>query len=201
MRYFIIYKPYGMICQFSKEGNKATLADLDFDFPKDVYPLGRLDTDSEGLLILTNDKKLNHKLLNPDFAHTRTYYVQVDGQIHKEAISQLEEGVVIRVKKKDYFTSPAKAQSITEPVLPPRNPPVRYRAAIPTSWILLTLREGKNRQVRHMTAAVKFPTLRLVRYAIENIELEEMQSGDILELSGTELYTKLGMKVRNESKE
>ncbi|PIY07599.1 MAG: pseudouridine synthase [Flexibacter sp. CG_4_10_14_3_um_filter_32_15] len=196
MRYFIIYKPYGMICQFSKEGDKATLADLAFDFPKDVYPLGRLDTDSEGLLILTNDKKLNHKLLNPNFAHERTYYVQVDGQIHKEAIKQLEEGVVIRVNKKDYFTSPAKAQIIDEPTLPPRNPPVRYRATIPTSWISLTLTEGKNRQVRHMTAAVKFPTLRLVRYAIEGIELEEMQSEDILELSGTELYTKLGMKVR-----
>ncbi|WP_375560347.1 pseudouridine synthase [Bernardetia sp. OM2101] len=195
MRYFIIYKPYGMICQFSKEGDKATLADLAFDFPKDVYPLGRLDTDSEGLLILTNDKKLNHKLLNPDFAHQRTYYVQVDGQIHKEALKQLEEGVTIRIKKKDYFTSPAKAKSIDEPELPPRNPPVRYRASIPTSWISLTLTEGKNRQVRHMTAAVKFPTLRLVRYAIENIELEDMQSGDILELSGTELYTKLGMKV------
>jgi len=196
MRYFIIYKPYGMICQFSKEGDKATLADLAFDFPKDVYPLGRLDTDSEGLLILTNDKKLNHKLLNPNFAHERTYYVQVDGQIHKEAIKQLEEGVVIRVNKKDYFTSPAKAQIIDEPTLPPRNPPVRYRATIPTSWISLTLTEGKNRQLRHMSAAVKFPTLRLVRYAIEGIELEEMQSEDILELSGTELYTKLGMKVR-----
>jgi len=196
MRYFIIYKPYGMICQFWNDGDKATLADLAFDFPKDVYPLGRLDTDSEGLLILTNDKKLNHKLLNPNFAHERTYYVQVDGQIHKEAIKQLEEGVVIRVNKKDYFTSPAKAQIIDEPTLPPRNPPVRYRATIPTSWISLTLTEGKNRQVRHMTAAVKFPTLRLVRYAIEGIELEEMQSEDILELSGTELYTKLGMKVR-----
>jgi 23S rRNA pseudouridine2457 synthase len=196
MRYFIIYKPYGMICQFSKEGDKPTLADLAFDFPKDVYPLGRLDTDSEGLLILTNDKKLNHKLLNPDFAHERTYYVQVDGQIHKEALKQLEEGITIRINKKDYFTSPAKAQRIDEPTLPPRNPPVRYRAAIPTSWISLALTEGKNRQVRHMTAAVKFPTLRLVRYAIKNIELEEMQSGDILELSGTNLYTKLGMKVK-----
>ena len=196
MRYFIIYKPYGMICQFSKEGDKATLADLAFNFPKDVYPLGRLDTDSEGLLILTNDKKLNHKLLNPDFAHERTYYVQVDGQIHKEALKQLEEGVTIKVNKKDYFTNPAKAKSLDEPTLPPRNPPVRYRAAIPTSWFSLTLTEGKNRQVRHMTAAVNFPTLRLVRYAIETIELGEMQSGDVVELSGTELYTKLGMKVK-----
>lgn len=196
MRYFIIYKPYGTICQFSKEGDKPTLADLDFNFPKDVYPLGRLDTDSEGLLILTNDKKLNNKLLNPDFAHERTYYVQVDGQIHKEALKQLEEGITIKVNKKDYFTNPARAIAIDEPTLPPRNPPVRYRAAIPTSWISLTLTEGKNRQVRHMTAAVNFPTLRLVRYAIEKIELENMQSGDVVELSGTELYTKLGMKVK-----
>ena len=194
MRYFIIYKPYQMLCQFSKEGDKETLADLPFDFPKDVYPVGRLDTDSEGLLILTNDKKLNHKLLNPQFAHKRTYYVQVDGQIHKAAIQHLEEGITIRVKKKDYFTKPAKAEIISEPNLPPRNPPVRYRASIPTSWISLTLTEGKNRQVRHMTAAVKFPTLRLVRFAIEGIELGEMQSGDIIELSGTELYEKLGMK-------
>ncbi|WP_291724853.1 pseudouridine synthase [Bernardetia sp.] len=194
MRYFIIYKPYQMLCQFSKEGDKETLADLPFDFPKDIYPVGRLDTDSEGLLILTNDKKLNHKLLNPQFAHKRTYYVQVDGQIHKAAIQHLEEGITIRVKKKDYFTKPAKAEIISEPNLPPRNPPVRYRASIPTSWISLTLTEGKNRQVRHMTAAVKFPTLRLVRFAIEGIELGEMQSGDIIELSGTELYEKLGMK-------
>ena len=194
MRYFIIYKPYQMLCQFSREGEKETLADLAFDFPKDVYPVGRLDTDSEGLLILTNDKKLNHKLLNPQFAHKRTYYVQVDGQIHKAAIKHLEEGVTIRVNKRDYFTNPAKAEIIQEPTLPPRNPPVRYRASIPTSWISLTLTEGKNRQVRHMTAAVKFPTLRLVRYSIENLTIGDMQAGDIVELSGAELYEKLGMK-------
>ncbi|GAB3032971.1 pseudouridine synthase [Spirosoma pulveris] len=181
--YFLIYKPYLMLSQFSKEGDKPTLADLDFDFPSDVYPVGRLDADSEGLLLLTNDKQLNHRLLNPKFRHNRTYYVQVDGALTNEACQQLSEGVTISVDGKAYTTLPGKAVYIEEPGLPERNPPIRFRASIPTSWLSISLHEGKNRQVRKMTAAVGFPTLRLVRWAIESLTAEGMMPGDVRLLS------------------
>lgn len=181
--YFLIYKPYLMLSQFSKEGDKPTLADLDFDFPSDVYPVGRLDADSEGLLLLTNDKQLNHRLLNPKFRHNRTYYVQVDGALTNEACQQLSEGVTISVDGKAYTTLPGKAVHIEEPGLPERNPPIRFRASIPTSWLSISLHEGKNRQVREMTAAVGFPTLRLVRWAIESLTAEGMMPGDVRLLS------------------
>lgn len=176
-----------MLSQFSREGDKQTLADLDFDFPADVYPVGRLDADSEGLLLLTNDKQLNHRLLNPKFRHNRTYYVQVEGALTVEACTQLANGVTISVDGKPYHTLPASAQPLTDVVLPARNPPIRYRASIPTSWLSISLHEGKNRQVRKMTAAVGFPTLRLVRWAIENLTAEHMISGQVRELSQTEV--------------
>ncbi|GAB4028970.1 pseudouridine synthase [Spirosoma gilvum] len=181
--YYLIYKPYLMLSQFSREGEKPTLADLDFDFPKDVYPVGRLDADSEGLLLLTSDKQLNHRLLNPKFRHHRTYYVQVEGALTEQACSQLAKGVTISVDGKPYHTLSANAQIISEPALPERNPPIRYRASIPTSWLSISLHEGKNRQVRKMTAAVGFPTLRLVRWAIESLTAEGMQPGEIRELN------------------
>ena len=137
-----------------------------------MYPVGRLDADSEGLLILTNDKQLNHRLLNPEFRHSRTYLAQVDGAVTGEALDKLRRGVTITVNGRPYKTRPAKAETPEqEPVLPERVPPIRYRKSIPTSWIKLTLSEGKNRQVRKMTAAAGFPTLRLVRVAIEGILL------------------------------
>ncbi|ADB36586.1 pseudouridine synthase [Spirosoma linguale] len=185
--YFLIYKPYLMLSQFSKEGDKSTLANLDFDFPTDVYPVGRLDADSEGLLLLTNDKQLNHRLLNPKFRHNRTYYVQVDGALTDEACQQLSAGVTISVDGKAYDTLPAKAILIEAPNLPERNPPIRFRASIPTSWLSITLHEGKNRQVRKMTAAVGFPTLRLVRWAIESLTAEEMAPGEVRLLSRAEV--------------
>jgi 23S rRNA pseudouridine2457 synthase len=185
--YYLIYKPYLMLSQFSKEGDKPTLADLKFDFPSDVYPVGRLDADSEGLLLLTSDKQLNHRLLNPKFRHNRTYYVQVDGALTTEACQQLSDGVTIAVDGKKYATLPAMVQTLDEPSLPDRNPPIRYRAAIPTSWLAISLHEGKNRQVRKMTAAVGFPTLRLVRWAIEGLTAEGMQPGDVRELSRAEV--------------
>ncbi|GAB4032098.1 pseudouridine synthase [Spirosoma jeollabukense] len=181
--YFLIYKPYLMLSQFSREGDKPTLADLEFDFPTDVYPVGRLDADSEGLLLLTNDKQLNHRLLNPKFRHNRTYYVQVEGALTSEACQLLADGITISVDGKPYHTLAAHAQSIGEPPLPARNPPIRYRANIPTSWLSIALHEGKNRQVRKMTAAVGFPTLRLVRWAIETLTAEGMEPGQVLELS------------------
>jgi len=182
-RYFSIYKPYLVLSQFSPVDGKKTLSDF-FSLPKDVYPVGRLDHDSEGLLILTNDSKLNHQLLDPKHKHEREYYVQVEGSITKEALHKLEQGVEISVDGKKHKTQPSKAKAfVNDPRLPERNPPIRFRQEIPTSWISLTLTEGKNRQVRRMTAQVGFPTLRLVRYRIERITLEGMQPGDIVELS------------------
>lgn len=191
--YYLIYKPYLMLSQFSREGDKPTLADLDFVFPKDVYPVGRLDADSEGLLLLTSDKQLNHRLLNPKFRHNRTYYVQVDGALTEQACAQLTQGVTISVDGKPYHTLPANARVISEPALPERNPPIRYRANIPTSWLSISLHEGKNRQVRKMTASVGYPTLRLVRWAIERLTAEGMQSGDIRELSRNDVMRGLNL--------
>lgn len=185
--YFLIYKPYGMLSQFSREGDKQTLADLDCTFAKDVYPVGRLDADSEGLLLLTNDKTLNHRLLDPKFRHLRTYYVQVEGDVTDEAIRLLEAGVTIAVDGKSYPTLPAQVTRLAEPNLPPRNPPIRFRASIPTSWLALTLHEGKNRQVRKMTAAVGFPTLRLVRWAIESLTANGMRPADVRPVTAVEL--------------
>lgn len=191
--YFIIYKPYEVLSQFSKEGEKKTLKDI-FDVPSDVYPVGRLDYDSEGLLLLTNDKKLNHRLLNPAFAHKRTYWVQVDGDITSEAITALEKGVIITIDGKPYKTKTAVARKANfGNNVPPRNPPIRFRKNIPTSWIELSLTEGKNRQVRKMTASVGFPTLRLIRYSMENIHLQNLLPGDMVELSEREAYKKLGI--------
>lgn len=190
-RYFIIYKPFGVLSQFMDENNRETLKGL-FDFPKDVYPVGRLDADSEGLLLLTNDTRINHKLLNPKFAHSRTYLVQIDGQITPEAINSLEAGnLEIKINKKVHRTLPAKAKMVEEPNVEERNPPIRFRKSIPTSWLELSLTEGKNRQVRKMTAKVGFPTLRLIRTSIVNIELGEMKIGDVVELNQSKVYQKL----------
>lgn len=192
--YYLIYKPYLMMSQFSREGDKPTLADLPFAFGKDVYPVGRLDADSEGLLLLTSDKRLNHRLLDPKFKHQRTYYAQVEGEVTDDALQQLSAGVTISVDGKAYHTLPARAVRIGEPDLPERNPPIRYRANIPTSWIALTLHEGKNRQVRRMTAAVGFPTLRLVRWAIEGVTAAGMRPGDVREVGRSALLQALHIR-------
>lgn len=177
--------------QFSGEG--PTLASLGV-FPKEVYPVGRLDKDSEGLLLVTDDKWLNHHLLNPRFGHQRTYYAQVEGIPTSEALKQLQSGVMINVDGRDYQTKPALVKILDPaPNLPDRNPPIRYRASIPDTWIELTLIEGKNRQVRKMTAAVGFPTLRLVRYSMEKISISGMQSGEVIELDEKTVYHQLGL--------
>ena len=189
--YYVIYKPYQVLTQFSKEPNKACLADY-FAVPKDVYPVGRLDYDSEGLLILTNDKALNHRLLNPRFAHEREYWVQVDGAITPAAITQLQQGVTINIDGKPYNTQRCKAALFeTPPPVPERNPPIRFRKEIPAPWIQLMLKEGKNRQVRKMTAAVGYPTLRLIRYRIAGVTLNGLQPGDMLQPDREEIYKAL----------
>jgi 23S rRNA pseudouridine2457 synthase len=189
--YFQLYKPYQVLSQFSAEEGKQTLADF-FDVPKDVYPVGRLDFDSEGLLLLTNDKQLNHRLLHPSFLHQRSYWVQVDGAIHEKAIAALSSGVDINIDGKIYHTKKAIAKIFeTEPIVPVRNPPIRFRKEIPAPWIELILTEGKNRQVRKMTAKVGFPTLRLIRNSIEDIRLNNLQPGEMIALSEAEIYQKL----------
>jgi len=191
LRYFIIYKPYNTLSQFSSKENKTTLAHY-FKLPQNIYPVGRLDYDSEGLLILTNDKKLNHLLLHPTHTHEREYWVQVEGSINTNALEQLSNGVIINVNGQPYTTQKAKASIITEQIIiPERNPPIRFRKNVPTSWIKLILTEGKNRQVRKMTAATGFPTLRLIRYRIETITLNNLQPGEMIELSQKSMYKKL----------
>jgi len=182
-KYIVFYKPYGVLSQFTAEvEGQRTLAE--FGLPKDLYAAGRLDSDSEGLLLLTNDGPLIKKLLEPGKGHTRTYLAQVEGTPTSEALQELERGVVIQ----GYRTLPAKARMLnSDPMLPPRTPPIRVRKNIPTGWIELTLREGKNRQVRRMTAAVGYPTLRLVRISIGKITLGSLEPGEWRELTKNEI--------------
>jgi 23S rRNA pseudouridine2457 synthase len=191
LRYHIIYKPFQVLSQFTSADGKQSLKDF-FKVANDVYPVGRLDYDSEGLLILTNDHQLNHRLLNPAFAHEREYWVQVDNDIDQHALDQLQSGVSINVDGKMYQTKPCKAKKINPPDrLPERNPPIRFRKNIPTSWISLTLYEGKNRQVRKMTAKVGYPTLRLIRYRIAEITLGTLLPGEMVTLDKEAVYKKL----------
>ena len=179
-RYIILNKPYGVLSQFSGEGHTLR----DYVPVKDVYPAGRLDRDSEGLLFLTSDGRLQHRLSDPKFEHPRTYWAQVEGVPAEQALRRLERGLKIE----DYVTRPAKARILAEePQLPPRDPPIRYRKTVPTTWIELVLTEGRNRQVRKMTAAVGHPTLRLVRVAIGELRLEGLQPGEWRELTNAEL--------------
>lgn len=186
-RYFAVYKPFQTLSQFSAEAGKKTLKDY-FSVPKDVYPVGRLDYDSEGLLLLTNDPRLNQGLLHPKNAHNRTYYAQVDGMITQLAVDQLKKGVRITINGKAHDCRAAEAKIMAEPpVLPERNPPIRYRKSIPAPWIAITLTEGKNRQVRKMCAAVGAPVLRLVRVSIEELDISGWAAGDIRELTRADI--------------
>jgi 23S rRNA pseudouridine2457 synthase len=182
MHYLIFHKPYGVLSQFTPEGNHQTLRDY-IDVPG-VYAAGRLDADSEGLLLLTDDGVLQHRLTDPKFDHPRTYWAQVENIPDEAALQRLEAGVII----KDYRTRQAQARLFQlEPNLPDREPPIRQRQSIPTAWLELVLTEGKNRQVRRMTAAVGFPTLRLVRVAIGSIKLADLAPGSWRSLTDQEL--------------
>lgn len=195
-KYFVVHKPFNVLSQFTTQDEKKTLKDF-FDVPIDVYPVGRLDYDSEGLLILTDDKFLNDYLLNPLHKHEREYWVQVEGNITSEAIDQLMKGVTININGNLYNTNQCFAERISQPAgIKERNPPIRYRKNIPESWLRLILTEGKNRQVRKMTAKVGFPTLRLIRYRIEKLTIEDLQPGEMKILSHTELYNLLQIKKR-----
>ncbi len=175
------HKPYGVLSQFTPEPGSAWRTLAEFNLPKNVYALGRLDADSEGLLLLSDEAGLNSQLLDPKHAHRREYWVQVEGLPTDAALAQLARGV----KLGDYTTLPAQARRLERsPTLPPRDPPIRLRKTVPDSWLSIALIEGKNRQVRRMTAAVGHPTLRLIRARIENLELGTLATGTWRELSG-----------------
>lgn len=182
-RHIVFYKPYGVLSQFTPGAvGHPTLASY-ISVPG-VYAAGRLDHDSEGMLLLTSDGGLQHRLTDPKFAHPRTYLIQVEGTPTDAALEPLRRGVRIQ----DYITRPAQVRVLdVEPLVPPRDPPVRFRKLIPTSWIEITLTEGRNRQVRRMTAAVGFPTLRLIRVAIGRLTLDGLEPGQWRELGHRDL--------------
>lgn len=193
-RYFVIYKPYKMLSQFVRMPKKRCLADLDFNFPEGTNALGRLDENSEGLLILSNDKKLNQLLLKPENEHRRVYWVQVQFKVEAEELEQMQKGLTIRLEKGDYLTKPCKARVISPPALlsPRERRPVKDDV-LETVWLELTLTEGKFHQVRKMCAGIGHQVLRLVRYSIEDLALENAQPGFVKEYSREEIYRLLNI--------
>lgn len=173
MTLILLNKPYGVLCQFTDEGSgRPTLAGL-IDLPG-VYPAGRLDLDSEGLLLLTDDGRQQARIADPKFKMPKTYLVQVEGDADEASLEALRRGV----RLKDGQTLPAKVERIADPAIWPRDPPVRFRKTVPDCWIRLTIREGRNRQVRRMTAAIGHPTLRLVRWSIGDWTLDGLAPGE-----------------------
>jgi 23S rRNA pseudouridine2457 synthase len=189
-----LWKPFGVLTKFTDAEGRSTLAD--YCVVPDVYPVGRLDQDSEGLILLTDDGARAHRLTDPKFDHPKTYWAQVERIPDADALRALQRGVVL----KDGLTKPALARLFdadAEPELPPRDPPIRHRLSVPTAWIELTITEGRNRQVRRMTAAVGHPTLRLVRARIGNVGLDGLAPGEWLALTATKERELRGNRARN----
>jgi len=187
MQYYLLYKPFQVLSQFTSSDGKLCLKDI-IEVEKDVYPVGRLDYDSEGLLLLTNDTSINHQLLHPSFEHQRTYWVQVDGAITQEAANAFSKGLTIHIDGKDYKTKPASVKLLPDTLqVPDRNPPIRFRKTIPATWASIQLTEGKNRQARKMFASVGFPVLRLIRAQMGSYTIDKMQAGDLLSLTEEEV--------------
>ena len=183
LTYIAFFKPYGIQCQFSGDIPEETLGN--FNLPKDVYPVGRLDKDSEGLLILSNDGAFIDQLLNPKFDKEKTYWVEVENIPTEESLDVLRKG---NVKIQDYKTKPAKVRIIApNPPMAPRNPPVRFRKSIPTCWLEIKISEGKNRQVRRMTASINHPTLRLIRVQVGKFHLGNLTPGEWLEIKKSDI--------------
>jgi 23S rRNA pseudouridine2457 synthase len=174
MTLVLFNKPYGVLSQFTDRGTTTTRATLsDFIDMPGIYPAGRLDRDSEGLLLLTDDGRLQARIADPKFKLPKTYLLQVEGEPDPAALDQLKGGVLLN----DGMTRPAEVERIDDPALWPRDPPIRFRASIPDSWLKLTVREGRNRQVRRMTATVGHPTLRLVRWSIGDWSVADLAPG------------------------
>jgi 23S rRNA pseudouridine2457 synthase len=178
VNYILFYKPYAVLSQFTPEEGKRTLGE--FGFPKGVYSVGRLDYDSEGLLLLTDDNRIKHRLTDPKFELPKTYIAHIERIPDELSLERLRAGIVIEGKR----TKPAEIRLLTEePDIPPRSVPIRFRKTVPTAWIELTIREGRNRQVRKMTAAVGHPTLRLVRIKIGSIGIGLLKPGEWMTMS------------------
>ncbi len=201
LHYFIANKPYNTVCRFTPESDgQQTLAHLNFNLPKDVYPVGRLDIDSEGLLLLTNDKKLNHTLLNPQFAHERTYLSLVQDRPTDETLENCQKGLEIKIEKKWITTLPCKVNRVEDPsvffngkAVWERIPPPIPQAWKQTTWLEMVLIEGKYRQVRRMCAKMEHPCLRLIRVKIANLKLNDLQPNEVLELDRDYIYDRLGV--------
>lgn len=169
----LLHKPYAVICQFTPDGRRPTLAQ--FVDRRGVYPVGRLDAESEGLVVLTDDGDLQARIADPRHGVTKTYWAQVEGVATTDQVASLRRGVALR----DFTTAPARVQVIAQPpMLAPRDPPIRVRSAIPTTWLAITIGEGRNRQVRRMTAAVGLPTLRLIRYRVASWTIDGLAPGE-----------------------
>lgn len=189
MRTFAVYKPFGVLSQFTSEDGHPGLLDLGLSVPKDVWPVGRLDRDSEGLLLLTNDNHLKRTLTEPERSHRKTYWVQVEGDPTDEDIEPLRHPMHLRIRKKDTTTKPTEASLLAPPDVPERVPPIRKRLSIPTAWLSIALTEGKNRQIRKMTAHIGFPTLRIIRVGIGSLNLNDVQlaPGEYRQLTAEEV--------------
>ncbi|MDP3556924.1 MAG: pseudouridine synthase [Bacteroidota bacterium] len=196
-RYFIIYKPYKMISQFISPYEQRKLGELNYIFPEGTNAVGRLDNDSEGLLILTTDKSLANRLLHPTRKHKRSYIVQVERKVEEHSLTKLREGLQIIVKRKGfYITQPAEVNLIEKPAnLPLREHP--FRESLPHSWLEFVLTEGKNRQIRKMCGAVRHDCKRLIRTKIENLELGDMQPGEVREIEQEKLFELLLLNESN----
>lgn len=186
MQVIRFWKPFNVLCQFTDSDGRATLADY-IPVPN-VYAAGRLDYDSEGLLLLTNSNIIAHRLTDPRFEHPKTYWVQVEKVPSEADLNQLRAGITLRIDREEFRTRPAQVRMLdSAPDVPARTPPIRYRANIPTAWLELTIHEGKKRQIRRMTAAIGFPTLRLIRVRIGQIGLGGLQVGEWQALAADEV--------------
>jgi 23S rRNA pseudouridine2457 synthase len=181
---YLFNKPFNVLSQFTKEHpDHITLADY-LQVETDVYPVGRLDKDSEGLLLLSNNKELINRVLHPSTNKFKKYFVQVEGDVKEKTLQQLAKGIELRINKKTFLTKPALIKKISEPNLPPRNPPIRFRKEIKTSWVEISITEGKKRQIRKMFAAINYPVLRLVRIEIAEFKLGKLKPGEYQKIEG-----------------